>query len=101
MRLRIDVVTKQVGATAGRVPSEMVTASGAGLDPHIPPSAADLQAARVASARGIPAERVRELVRAHTEPPAFGFLGRARVNVLELNLALDASLGAPKTGDGT
>ena len=59
-----------------------------------------LQAARVASARGMPAERVRELVRAHTEPPAFGFLGRARVNVLELNLALDESLGAPKAADG-
>jgi K+-transporting ATPase ATPase C chain len=100
VRERLDVVTKQEGATAGQVPSEMVTASGAGLDPHIPPSAADLQAARVASARGIRAERVRELVRAHTEPAAFGFLGRARVNVLELNLALDASLGAPKTGDG-
>ena len=100
VRERLDVVTKQEGATAGQVPSEMVTASGAGLDPHIPPPAADLQAARVASARGIPAERVRELVRAHTEPPAFGFLGRARVNVLELNLALDASLGAPKTDDG-
>jgi potassium-transporting ATPase KdpC subunit len=100
VRERLDVVTKQEGATAGQVPSEMVTASGAGLDPHIPPSAADLQAPRVASARGIPAERVRELVRAHTEPPAFGFLGRARVNVLELNLALDASLGAPKTHDG-
>jgi K+-transporting ATPase ATPase C chain len=100
VRERLDVVTKQEGATAGQVPSEMVTASGAGLDPHIPPSAADLQAPRVASARGIPAERVRELVRAHTEPPAFGFLGRARVNVLELNVALDASLGALKTDDG-
>ena len=67
----------------------MVTASGAGLDPHIPPAAAELQAARVASARGVPVERVRELIRGHTEPPTFGFLGRARVNVLELNLALD------------
>ncbi len=97
---RVDVVVKQEGVTAGQVPSEMITASGAGLDPHIPPSAADLQTARVASARRIAAERVRELVRAHTEPPAFGFLGRARVNVLELNLALDGSLGAPTAVDG-
>ncbi len=97
---RLDVVVKQEGVTAGQVPSEMITASGAGLDPHIPPSAADLQTARVASARRIAAERVRELVRAHTEPPAFGFLGRARVNVLELNLALDGSLGAPTAVDG-
>jgi potassium-transporting ATPase KdpC subunit len=97
---RLDVVVKQEGVTAGQVPSEMITASGAGLDPHIPPSAADLQTARVASARRISAERVRELVRAHTEPPAFGFLGRARVNVLELNLALDGSLGAPTAVDG-
>jgi K+-transporting ATPase ATPase C chain len=69
----------------------MVTASGAGLDPHIPPAAADLQAPRVARARGIPVDRVRELIRRHTEGPAFGFLGRERVNVLELNLALDES----------
>ena len=96
---RLDVVTKQEGATAGQVPSEMVTASGAGLDPHIPPSAADLQAARVASARNVPAGRVRALIRDHTEPPTFGFLGRARVNVLELNLALDESQGAPNAVD--
>jgi len=86
---RLDAITKQEGVTAGQIPSEMVTASGGGIDPHIPPAAAELQAARVASARGIPVARVRELIDAHTEAPAFGFLGRARVNVLELNLALD------------
>jgi potassium-transporting ATPase KdpC subunit len=86
---RLDAITKQEGATPAKVPSEMVTASGAGLDPHIPPAAAELQSARVAGARHLPVERVHELIRAHTEPPTFGFLGRARVNVLELNLALD------------
>ena len=89
---RLDAITKLEGVDAGKVPSEMVTTSGGGLDPHIPPAAAELQAARVAAARGVAVERVLELVRAHTEPPTLGFLGRARVNVLELNLALDASL---------
>ena len=91
---RLDVITKQDGVTAGQVPSEMVTASGGGMDPHIPPAAAELQAGRVASARGVPVDRVRNLIQARTEPPIFGFLGRARVNVLELNLALDETLGA-------
>jgi len=90
---RLDAVMAQEGATAGQVPSEMVTASGGGMDPHIPPAAAELQAPRVARARGVPLERVRDLIHAHTEPPTFGFLGRARVNVLELNLALDEALG--------
>jgi K+-transporting ATPase ATPase C chain len=94
VRERLDALTRLEKVTPAEVPSEMVTASGAGLDPHIPPAAAELQAARVAAARGVPVERVRELVRAYTEPPSFGLLGRARVNVLELNLALDASLGA-------
>lgn len=91
---RVDAITEEEGVAAGQIPSEMVTASGAGMDPHIPPAAAALQAARVASARSVPVERVRELIRTHTEPPTLGFLGRARVNVLELNLALDAALGA-------
>jgi K+-transporting ATPase ATPase C chain len=91
---RLDAVTKQEAASPAQVPSEMVTASGGGLDPHIPPAAAALQAPRVASARGVPVERVNDVVRAHTQPPTLGFLGRARINVLELNLALDQTLGA-------
>ena len=90
---RLDAVIDQESVTANQVPSEMVTASGAGMDPHIPPAAAELQARRVASTRSVPMERVRELIQAHTELPTFGFLGRSRVNVLELNLALDDTLG--------
>jgi K+-transporting ATPase ATPase C chain len=86
---RLDGIVAQESVAAGQVPSEMVTASGAGLDPHIPPAAAELQAPRVARARGIPLERVRDLIAAHTEQPWLGVFGRARVNVLELNLALD------------
>ena len=86
---RLDETMKTEGAQANQVPSEMVTASGGGIDPHIPPAAAELQAPRVARTRNVAVERVRELIRAHTEEPTFGFLGRARVNVLELNLALD------------
>jgi potassium-transporting ATPase KdpC subunit len=94
---RLETIMAEERVPAGRVPSEMVTASGGGMDPHIPPSAAELQAARVASVRDVPVERVRELIQAHTEAPTFGVVGRARVNVLELNLALDDAFGAPKT----
>jgi potassium-transporting ATPase KdpC subunit len=92
---RLAAVEQEDGVPAGQVPSEMVTASGAGVDPDIPPDAAEIQATRVAAARHVPIDRVQTLIRTHTTPPAFGFLGRARVNVLELNLALDAALGAP------
>ena len=92
---RLDAVTRQDAVAASQVPSEMVTASGGGMDPHIPANAAELQVARVARSRRVEPSRVRELVAAHTEPPTWGFLGRARVNVLELNLALDEALGAP------
>ena len=92
---RLDAIVAQDAVAPGQVSSEMITASGAGLDPHIPPAAANVQATRVAEARRVPVERVTDLIRAHTESPTFGFLGRARVNVLELNLALDQSLGTP------
>jgi K+-transporting ATPase ATPase C chain len=95
VRERLEAITAEEKAPAGRIPSEMVTASGGGMDPDIPPAAAALQAPRVASARGAAVERVRELVAAHTQGPTLGFLGRARVNVLALNLALDETLGAP------
>lgn len=93
---RLDAIVKEEGVTPGQVPSEMITAGGGGMDPHIPPPAAELQALRIAAARGVPPDRVRALIRDHVEPPSFGFLGRPRVNVLELNLALDAAFGAPR-----
>jgi len=76
-------------AADARVPVDALTASGSGLDPHISSSNARLQARRVARARGLPPQRVLELVRAHSGGRSLGFLGEPAVNVLELNLALD------------
>ena len=86
------------------VPADMVYASASGLDPHISPEAARLQIARVAASRGLSEDKLKELVERFVEPPQWGFLGQARVNVLLLNVALDrlgaqkADTGAPKNG---
>ncbi len=77
------------GVAPGDVPADAVTASASGLDPHISPAYARIQIDRVAAARGLDPERVRELVAEHTQGPDLGFLGEAVVNVVELNAALD------------
>jgi K+-transporting ATPase ATPase C chain len=74
----------------GPIPADAITASGSGLDPEISPANALAQAGRVAKARGIGMDKVQDLIREHTEGRTFGLLGEARVNVLKLNLALDA-----------
>lgn len=76
----------------GPAPADLVTASASGLDPHLSPAGALVQAERVAAARNRPVERVRDLVQRHVEGRSFGLIGELRVNVLALNLALDAEM---------
>ncbi|UIF91840.1 potassium-transporting ATPase subunit KdpC [Cupriavidus necator] len=89
-RARIDALHAADPDNQAPVPVDLVTASGSGLDPHISPAAAAYQAARVARARGIPIEQVMQLISANTETPLLPVLGDPGVNVLKLNLGLDA-----------
>jgi potassium-transporting ATPase KdpC subunit len=86
------------GNGAGAVPADAVTTSASGLDPHISPGNAETQVARVAAARNLPADRVRQLVKSATEDRTLGFLGEPRVNVLLLNLSLDREQGGAQPG---
>jgi len=88
-RVKDDVEKFQLENPGKQVPIDLVTTSGSGLDPHISPAGAEFQVPRVARERVISEEEVRSIVAAHTEGRQFGFLGEARVNVLELNLDLD------------
>jgi potassium-transporting ATPase KdpC subunit len=86
---RLDALHAADPGNTAPVPVDLVTASGSGLDPEISPAAAEYQVGRVASARHLAPDKVRELVAANTKARQFGVLGEPRVNVLELNLALD------------
>jgi K+-transporting ATPase ATPase C chain len=90
-RVKASVDELRAEGTAGPIPADIVTTSGSGLDPHISPAAAELQVPRVAAERKMPEEKVRQLVVQSTDQRTFGVLGDPRVNVLRLNMALDAA----------
>jgi K+-transporting ATPase ATPase C chain len=89
MELEIAAIRKENPDYRGSIPSDMVTASGSGLDPHISPAAALVQAARVAQARHTTRKQVEIFIQQFIEEPDLGLLGEPRVSVLQMNLALD------------
>jgi potassium-transporting ATPase KdpC subunit len=99
-RVKTDADALQSEAGAKAIPADAVTASASGLDPHISPAYAELQAARIAKARGVGEAQVRDVIRQHVEGRTFGVLGQPRVNVLLTNQALDARLGLLTTEGG-
>lgn len=90
-RVKEDLARLRTESGTAPVPIDLVTTSGSGLDPQITPKAAEFQIARVARARGLPAELVRQIVNQHIEGRVLGVIGERQVNVLALNLALDAA----------
>ena len=95
-RVKHDVAKLRGDGTAA-IPADAVTTSASGLDPHVSPAYADMQVERVAKARGVTPDRVRAVVAGNAAGDDLGIIGEPRINVLELNLALDAALG---TGSG-
>jgi len=91
----VDSLVSNDGAKKGQIPSDLVTSSASGLDPHISPASAALQVARVARERSADPQAVQALVDRHTEGRQFGFLGDPRVNVLLLNIAIDSAFPRP------
>jgi potassium-transporting ATPase KdpC subunit len=96
-RIKEDVDKLKAENSSGSVPIDLVTTSGSGLDPDISPEGALFQVSRVAKARNMPEERVRQLVAENTAGRLVGLLGEPRVNVLALNLALDAAAAGSST----
>ena len=90
VKARVDALKAADPENTANIPVDLVTSSASGLDPDISPAAAEYQVHRVAKARSLDAAKVRALVASHTAGRTFGFLGEPRVNVLELNLALDS-----------